>query len=377
MEELFNPHSNEWLLKKFDYYKILRNLDKAYFSEKYQMYILTRYEDVSYALLHNEIFISGKGNLIVEDPVRFGMTLGASDNPTHDVYKNIVKNAYSKDNIERISKLYREKIKEYLENKNEVNISDVADHTTCWATAELLNLPFDKEKMKNIIYDIQKNSMYCIQTGGTLTQRNLPVMELYKAGVEPTGPGIYYEFFYNNPDRLPIWSLFSGPTISGAGSLTGAVQFLVLDLYRHGHVETVFNDRNLVQNAIQESLRFNATTGRFSRTVASPVTIHGVDMKIDNRVALCLDSANRDPDFFPDPDKFDLYRNVTGYLTFGRGLHSCISIAISRALMTVFLEELLEVFGNYRVTTSNSDLTYLMTASGNNDMITNIVIEKI
>jgi cytochrome P450 len=137
----------------------------------------------------------------------------------------------------------------------------------------------------------------------------------------------------------------------------------------------VLNDRSLIPKAVNESLRFHASTGRFSRTVITEVELHGVKLKPGDRVALCLESANRDPDKFPDPDKFILDRDTTG-VAFGHGLHACIALAISKAAMNAYLDVLLTKMGKYKVLTANKDLEYLITASGNDDMITNIIISK-
>jgi cytochrome P450 len=202
------------------------------------------------------------------------------------------------------------------------------------------------------------------------------IESLVSAKVTPLGPGIYKEFIENHPNINLVMSLFHGPTISGASSLTGALEFITLDLYRENQLSNLLNDRSLIPAAVNESLRFHASTGRFSRTVIKDVTLHGVDLKSGNRVALCLESANRDPDKFVEPDKFNLNRDTTGQLAFGHGLHACIALAITKAVMTRYLELLLDTVGQYRVTTPTSDLTYIMTASGNDDMINNLYIEK-
>jgi len=57
-------------------------------------------------------------------------------------------------------------------------------------------------------------------------------------------------------------------------------------------------------------------------------------------------------------------------------MHACIALAISKSLMHKYLEVLLDQIGNYKVMTEDSNLLYVMTSSGNNDMISNIVIES-
>jgi len=377
--ELFDPHSNQWLLNKFKTYNILRSSDTAYYSKKYRMHIITRYSDVKYALSEHDIFSSSRGNLIVEEQFRFNNTLGASDNPTHDIYKNIVKNAYSKDNITRILESFSYKAKELLSEKQSFNISAIIEELSAWVTTEILNIPYDKEKIKNLIVDIQKYSPMAVSVNindQSYKEFKEIIESLVSAKVTPLGPGIYKEFIENHPNINPVMSLFHGPTISGASSLTGALEFITLDLYRENQLSNLLNDRSLIPAAVNESLRFHASTGRFSRTVIKDVTLHGVDLKSGNRVALCLESANRDPDKFVEPDKFNLNRDTTGQLAFGHGLHACIALAITKAVMTRYLELLLDTVGQYRVTTPTSDLTYIMTASGNDDMINNLYIEK-
>lgn len=167
----------------------------------------------------------------------------------------------------------------------------------------------------------------------------------------------------------------SGPTLSGASSLTGALQFLTLDLYRENQLDLILDDPSLIPKAVEESLRFHASTGRFSRTVTKEITIHGVTLQPGDRVALCLESGNRDPEKFVDPNTFDLHRDTSGNLAFGRGPHACIALAITKEIMHVYLEILIKHFGKYTVITKTEDLRYVITNSGNDDMIDNIYIK--
>lgn len=378
--ELFDPHSNEWLLNKFETYKELRSRDTAYYSKKYNMYVITRYADVMYGLAHHDIFCSGQGNLIVEDPMRFGNTLGASDNPTHDIFKGIVKNAYSKDNIERVVNIMADKANELLTDKDEVNISDIIEDLSAWVVAEIINFPYNKTRIKDLIRSIQRHSELAVKYDVDpvylrIFGRFADLITSEQVRLPAPGPGIYHDYITNNPNNVSAISLFTGPTLSGASSFTGALQFLTLDLYRENQLEAVYNDRSLIPKAVNESLRFHASTGRFSRTVTTEVELHGVKLKPGDRIALCLESANRDPAKFVDPDKFILDRDTTG-VAFGHGLHACIALAISKASMIAYLDILLTKMGKYKVLTANKDLEYLITASGNDDMISNIIISK-
>jgi cytochrome P450 len=379
--EYFNPHSNDWLLNKFEIYKELRNRDTAYYSEKYGLHIITRYDDVVYALNNPSIFSSSKGNLIIESPKRFGETLGASDEPVHGMYKDIVKNAYNKESMKRIADCFSTHAKELLDTSDIINISNIIEQLSAWVAAEVINLPYDKTVIKDLIVEIQRHSPQCVSENVDASSYNklLDIInKLLYSNIPPTGQGIYQEFINNNPDQVKTKtkSLFTGPAISGASSLTGVLEFLTLDMYRENQLETVYNDRSLIPQLVNESLRFHASTGRFSRTVVEDITLHGIDLKVGDRVALCLESANRDPLRFPDPDKFILDRNTAGHVAFGYGIHACIALAISKNLMQLWVEILLESYGKYKVVTDHCDLKYVMTASGNDDMISNIKISS-
>jgi cytochrome P450 len=373
----FDPHSNEWLIKKFEIYKNLREQDTAYWSDKYKMFVFTRYADVHFILNNPNLFSSSKGNLIVEHLDRFGKTLGASDNPTHDVYKNIVKDAYSKNNIKRVSDLFAEKANEHFSDKSELNISEITEDLSAWVVAEIINGPLDKKTAKDIIIDTQRNNPLAVQNGIPYHKAYVPYLTCLSNKEPAPGPGIYNDYLNNKPEKLDVFSLIAGPMISGASSLTGALQFLTLDLYRENQLDILLNDRSLIPNAVNESLRFHASTGRFSRTVTQEFNLHDINLKPGNRVAACLESANRDPNKFPNPDKFDIYRDTTGQLAWGHGVHACIALAISRAILCSYLEILLDKIGKYEILTKNEDLKYIMTYSGNDDMISNLIMRRV
>ncbi len=383
---MFHPHSNEWLLNKFEFYKELRSRDVAYYSEEYGLHLLTRYDDVKFALGNAEVFSSAQGNLIVESPSRFGRTLGASDAPLHDTLKGIVRDAYSKENISRVAKCITRHADELLSGDT-LHVSEIAEQLSAWVVAEMLNMPYvkqySKRDVKDLIFEVQRTApMATNQNPDETKYVEMVTFFLYciESKIPGTGPGIYREaakhkFGLSKTEDRVFISLLTGPAISGASSLTGALEFLTLDLYRQNQLDELLTHPELIPNAVNESLRFNASTGRFSRTVTRDIEMHGVKLKAGDRVALCLESANRDETVFTDPEKFDLHRDTRGSLGFGYGAHACIALAISKALMAAYLKALLTKVGKYKVTTEN--LQYFMTSSGNDDMITNIVIEKI
>jgi cytochrome P450 len=47
-------------------------------------------------------------------------------------------------------------------------------------------------------------------------------------------------------------------------------------------------------------------------------------------VFLMMNSANRDPEFFDEPDRFDIARSPNRHLTFGQGVHTCLGLQLAR-----------------------------------------------
>lgn len=376
----FDPHSNEWLLNRFEIYKDLRTRDTAYWSDKFQAYVITRYDDVYFALTNPKIFSSARGNLLIETAVRYQKTLGASDNPYHTEFKNIVLNAYTKDNVDRIASIFREKMIGHFDNKTEINISEITDDLSAWMVTELLNFPVDKDMMHNTILNIHQNEPNIHVFGPDDHPKDLKdeytlIYETFRLRPPSLGPGVYHECMNNNPKNLDSIFLVIANILSGTGSLVGALQYLTLDMYEQNQLDVLLNDRSLIPDAVNESLRFHTSTGRFGRSVTEEITMHGINLKPDDRVVLCLESANHDPTKFTNPEEFILSRNDNvKHLGWGYGIHACIALAISKEILAVYLETLLDKAGKYDIMTKHSDLKYTYVKGGNIDIMSNIML---
>jgi cytochrome P450 len=80
------------------------------------------------------------------------------------------------------------------------------------------------------------------------------------------------------------------------------------------------------------------------RLVNQPMTLHGKDLREGDRVFIMLNSANRDPRAYPDPDRLDIQRDGVPHLTFGYGIHLCLGFALARVEGKVAFPKLLQAF---------------------------------
>ncbi len=93
---------------------------------------------------------------------------------------------------------------------------------------------------------------------------------------------------------------------------------------------------------IEEALRYDGPVQAVPRMVREPVTLSGVELPENAFVLVLLGAANRDPERFPDPDRFDIHRNPQGHLAFGFGAHFCLGASLARLEARVAFEELLQ-----------------------------------
>jgi cytochrome P450 len=98
---------------------------------------------------------------------------------------------------------------------------------------------------------------------------------------------------------------------------------------------------DLIPSASEEMLRYASPVWWFRRTATKDTEIRGQTIAAGDKVVVWFAAANRDPDHYPDPHRFDVTRNPTDQLTFGRGgPHHCLGVHLARLETRVYLEEL-------------------------------------
>ena len=106
--------------------------------------------------------------------------------------------------------------------------------------------------------------------------------------------------------------------------------------------------------AFEEMLRYCGPAQWFMRAVHKPVEVAGVSMRPGQRVQLLIQSANRDPREFDDPDAFRWDRDIPRTLAFGHGPHFCIGVHLARLEGRLLLEQWLRRVDDYEVLEENA-----------------------
>jgi len=93
----------------------------------------------------------------------------------------------------------------------------------------------------------------------------------------------------------------------------------------------VRNDRALLANAIDESLRLEPAASLVDRYATVDTTLGDVNISAGDLVSINLLAANRDPAFFDLPNEFDIQRsNAKQHVTFVQGPHACLGVHLTR-----------------------------------------------
>ncbi|MDP5181318.1 cytochrome P450 [Blastococcus sp. BMG 814] len=103
-------------------------------------------------------------------------------------------------------------------------------------------------------------------------------------------------------------------------------------------------------DAVEEVLRLDSPVQLTGRTARADLELAGRRVGAGMRVTLLLGAANRDPDVFPDPARFDVTRaNAREHLAFSGGIHYCLGAGLARLEGAVGLQALGERFPGLRV----------------------------
>jgi P450-derived glycosyltransferase activator len=102
-------------------------------------------------------------------------------------------------------------------------------------------------------------------------------------------------------------------------------------------------DPGLAERAVEETLRWDPPVQRTSRVVLQPTELAGHQLRRGQWVLTFIGAANRDPEAYQDPDRFDIGREQTAdHLAFSSGVHYCVGAPLARLEATIALRALAE-----------------------------------
>jgi cytochrome P450 len=116
------------------------------------------------------------------------------------------------------------------------------------------------------------------------------------------------------------------------------------------------DEPDLVPSAVEELLRFEPPSPVQGRWTTAPVEWYGVEIPADSKVLLLTGSAGRDDRVYPDPDRFDVRRDIGHHLSFGYGVHQCLGQHVARLMMELCFTSLFARFPALHVVESDEPI---------------------
>jgi cytochrome P450 len=152
----------------------------------------------------------------------------------------------------------------------------------------------------------------------------------------------------SEPSLLTYCSTFLA---AGSDTTRSLLAGMALALAEHpDQLQKLKANPDLLEGAIEESLRWISPARGFLRTALKDVQIRGVDIKAGQRVYLLYDAGNRDAEVFADPWTYDIERpNANAHLGFGYGPHLCIAAHLARLEARELYGALLDSFDRIEV----------------------------
>ena len=107
--------------------------------------------------------------------------------------------------------------------------------------------------------------------------------------------------------------------------------------------------------ATEEALRYDSPVKSIQRIASEDVEMRGKRIKKNDRIRWFMSSANRDPDKFENPDTMDITRWPNPHVAFGAGVHHCLGATIARVEGQEVFSALAERYPNLQLKTHDME----------------------
>lgn len=322
---------------------------------------VSRHGDVQHVLRTPELFSSqamgGAVPRIDEEgnPVPGSGSLIAQDPPVHTEQRRIVSRGFTPRMIARleegIARLTDELLSAATERGRFDVIADLAVPLPVTVIAELLGLdPAQRDDFKRWADTMVIGSTSGRARGGRseADRRNMVefrdhMLEHIEARRREPGDDLVSVLVHAQEDGgiLTADQVFAFATlllIAGAETTTNLIGNAVLAADANTEaLAAVRAEPERVRDFVEETLRWDSPVQLVNRITTREVELHGETLAPGTFVMAMLGAANRDPERFEQPDRFDLDRDSSAHLAFGFGAHYCLGASLARLEASVAL----------------------------------------
>jgi len=147
--------------------------------------------------------------------------------------------------------------------------------------------------------------------------------------------------------------------LAGQDTTAGLLGNVAKNLLTHpDQLELLRSRPELVNDAVEETMRFDNSVLLITRYAKADINFEGTDIPGASPVFVMLAAANRDPAKFSEPDRFDITRNTEEQLGLGLGIHFCLGAYLARMENQIALASWLKAFPNLRLSDPTAPFKY-------------------
>jgi cytochrome P450 len=331
-----------------------------------------RHADVVEVSRHPETYSSARGFVVIEPlteaqlaMMRFSL-LGM-DPPEHAKYRKLLLHSFTPRMVAslepRVRAIAREIMRRGAERRHVEFVEEMAGELPVQVIGELLGVPVeDRPKLRAWAAKLTGGQDPDFNPEGEGTPQDTSVeMALYAmglaadrrggAGGDLTSVAVNSAVDGHTMTDAEFGSFFVQLATAGNDTTRNLLASGTRALLEHPEAMAALRaDASRIPGAVEEMLRFDGPLHYFRRTATRDTTLGGKTIREGQRVALMYTSANRDPEVFADPDRFDIARDPNPHLSFGIGEHFCLGAALARLEGRIFFEELLAAFPRIEAT---------------------------
>ena len=373
-ENMFAP---EIMYDPYSYYGQLRDEDPVHWNELYELWVVTRHDDLVWLTRNHELFsnavwlndprgpypaINESDNELYEFVRNYqGKQFIQYDRPDHLEMRKVVHAYFTPKSMEEWRPLVQNAITELLdeaEQKGDFDMMrDLATPLPVLVIAEMMGVP--KEERPQIRAIAEK--LLGIARGEA--DRLPRLVEGMEDMLEYVNPMMDERIVNPSDDFISV--LAQGEK---AGVFTREQSLVNTSLLLLAGHETTINlicngtlafmqnrdqwdllradPQGMMVRANEEALRYDSPVKSIQRLAAQDVEMRGKVIKKDDRLRWFITSANRDPNKFERPDEMDITRWPNPHVAFGAGIHHCLGATIARVEGQEVFRELAERYPN-------------------------------
>jgi cytochrome P450 len=326
--------------------------------------VVSRYEDVIWALRHPDYFTSASGALNLGEqpliPLEF-------DPPEHTKYRRLLSPQFVPREIQKLEPEVRRIVGELIDKVAPHGKCDFHEDIATPLPSEifmaLMGLPtedlslFLRWRDDSIRPDVEPGDFEGAQEIRAKTAQEISayfrdLIARYRD--EPDDDKLMSRIVHSSIDDRPLTEaellgICHLLLLGGLDTVTATLDCMIVYLADHPEQRRVLvEDPSKLPAAIEELLRWLTPVMMIPRAMKQDFEMEGVQLQAGDSVMLAIGAANGDESEFPDPS-VDFDRNPNRHVAFGGSNHSCLGAHLARLELRVTLEELHKRIPNYRI----------------------------